>query len=254
MKSKQFIAGIVVGAVMTGTVGVFASGQIVQATKTDDTRIFVDNEEIETPEGYAILNYEGRVYTSARQIAEALGAHVNYIQANGQKNIYITSKQTPITDPMPPTATPEPTPEPTPTPTPSPAVDYRTPPVKGSALGTTVYVKSAMNPYDELEVKVEVSNFNVEGSTLFNYGAFKIIDTEDNIYNIKQNLNDTMFLNSIPNKSEDLAETLKFNNIPAGTKCTLIMPLMYYRVDGSIDNVDIEIPMIIEEYNTTNSK
>ncbi len=242
MKSKQFIAGVVVGAVMTGTVGVFGSGQIVSATKTDDTNIYVDGQKVK--DSYGILNYEGRVYTSARLIAEALDADVDYVQSNGEKNIYITS---PVVE----TPVPTPTPTPKPTPTPTPSVDYRTPPVKGSALGTSIYVKSAMNPADELEVKVEVTNYNVEGNILFNYGAFKIVDTKDNIYYIKKNYNTTMFLNSIPSKAEDLAETLRFNDIPAGTKCTLIMPVSRYNVNGSVETVDIEIPLIIEAYDVT---
>ncbi len=261
MKSKQFIAGIVVGSVITGTVGVFASGQIVEAVKTDDTTIYVDGEKLELEEGYEILNYEDRVYTSTRSIVEALGADVEYLVDTKGKYIYITTNDTdpqePVIDPIPPTTVDpqEPVVDPIP-PTVEPEVDYRTPPAKDSALGMTVVVMRAENPYDELEVEVEVTNNNNEGTTYFNYGKFRIVDEDGKEYPIKKKTSsdETMFYASIPNKSEDLNEVMNFNNIPAGTKCTLIMPVSRMNVDGSTENADIEIPLIIEEYDTSTSK
>ncbi len=260
MKSKQFFAGIIVGSVLAGTVGVYASGQIISATKTDDTTIFVDGEPIELEDGYEILNYEGRVYTSTRAIVEALGDNVEYLVDNNGKYIYITTNdvQEPVVDPVPPTVVDPQEPQVDPVPPETlepvePEVDYRLPPAKDSALGMTVIVMRAENPYDELEVEVQVTNNNNEGSSYFNYGKFKIVDEDGEVYSIKRKASssDTMFYASIPNKSEDLEEVMNFNNIPAGTKCTLIMPVSRLNVDGTTENADIEIPLIIEEYDTT---
>lgn len=264
MKSKQFIAGVLVGAIVSTGVGVYASGALVEATKTDDTSIFVDGEKLELDEGYSIINYEGRVYTSTRAVAEALGAEVNYQVDNAGKRVIIESQSTPQPTPTPtPSATPKPTatPEPSPTPTPKPSVDYRLPPVRSSGLGNTVDVYSANVPIDRTVIRVDLTNNNNEGTSIYNYSQFKLIDEngkEYACYNEKTS-SSTIFYNSIPNNANSTStgnvtvprQTLEFPKLPAGTKVTLSMPLQRIDVGGKIENYDIRIPLIIEEYDTT---
>lgn len=262
MKSKQFIAGVLVGAIVSTGVGVYASGALVEATKTNDTSIFVDGKKLELEEGYSIINYEGRVYTSTRAVAEALGANVNYKVDNYGKAVMIESPSTPTPSPT-PSATPKPTatPEPTATPTPKPTIDYRLPPVRSSGLGNTVEVYSANVPIDRTVIKVDLTNNNNEGTSIYNYNQFKLIDENGKEYAcyVEKTSASTIFYDSIPNNANSTTtgnvkvprQTLEFPKLPAGTKVTLSMPLQRIDVGGKIENYDIRIPLIIEEYDTT---
>lgn len=263
MKSKQFISGLIMGTILASSVGVFASGAIISATKTDDTHIYIDGQEIELEDGYAILNYEGHVYTSARTIAEGLDADVSYLADNNQKNIYITSNtdtdddtdvDTDVDDndtdddaDVDDNDTDDDTDVDTDT---DDDIDYRLPPLKDSALGVEVYVMAADIPYDETEIDVVVSNNNKESRVMFTYSDFKLIDEDGEEYSVKNasSSDDTMFYNSIPAKTEDKTETLKFPELDAGEKVTLEMPFKRYNVDGSTEKDVIEIPLIIEDY------
>ncbi len=255
MKSKQFIAGVVLGAVVTSGVSVFATGDLISAIKTDDTKIFVDGDEIELEEGYEILNYNGRVYTSTRAVAEALDATVNYEVEGNNKNVLITSKPidrtnvdtiTPVVDPI----VKEPEVDPTPV---TPSIDYRIPPVKGTGLGVSVLVTDANVPIDLTEIQLEVTNNNTEGTVIFDYSKFRLVDEKDKVYYVKQELTSdaTMFLNSIPNTADDEKETLKFDKLPAGTNVVLYMPLTRYDVSGNAEKYEIQMPLKIEKYDTT---
>ncbi len=251
MKSKQFMAGVIVGSVITSSIAVFASGQIVSAIKTDDTTIYVDGEKLELEDGYEILNYEDRVYTSTRSVAQALGGEVKYIADFDGKNIYLTSPEPEVIE-VPIVVDPIPQ-EPDGPDEIETEVDYRLPPAKATALGVTVMVTRAENPYDELEVEVNVENSNSEGSSYFNYGKFKIIDEDGEVYSVKResSSDNTNFYSAIPNNGGEFDEVMRFNNIPAGTNCTLIMPLSRMGVNGKIEDKTIEIPLIIEDYDTT---
>lgn len=246
MKSKQFIAGLVMGAILTSTVGIFASSQYISALITDDTNIYVNGDKLEQEEGFYILNYEGRIYTSTRAVAESLGAEIEYENNGFSKNIYITEEEPVIpTEPVVPTEPVEPT-EPE-----TPAVDYRIPPVKDSALGVSVMMFSASVPIDELELEIELTNHNTENTVMFDYSNFKIVTENGETYNVKRSMYsaNTMFYNSIPRNTEDLKEILTFPELPAGTKCTLQMPLTRADVSGNTTSDMIEISFIVEQYN-----
>ncbi len=254
MKSKQFISGLIVGTMVAGTVGVFASGDLISATRTDDTNIYVDGEKLELEEGYEILNYDGRVYTSTRAVAEALGADVDYKVVGNEKQVLIESPRdlteietvTPVVPVIEEPVEPE---------IPEDKVEYRLPPVKGNALGVSVLVKSANTPDNETLLSIEVTNNNNEGEVMFDYYKFKLVDEDGKEYPVIQETSsdNTMFYASIPNNSEDLRENLRFRKVPANTKVTLVMPLNRYNVDGTITKENIEIPLIIEEYDISSS-
>lgn len=258
MKSKQFITGVILGSVLTSGVGVFAAGELISATKSTDTKIYVDGEEIQLDDDYAILNYNDHVYTPARTVAEALGADVEYIVDGDTKNIYLTSKGTDTTEiePMPiPTVDPivEPTPDPV-EPT-EPEVDYRLPPAKDSGLGVSVLVTEANVPIDETEIDVEITNNNTEGLLMFDYSNFKLVDEDGNEYPVKKETSgyDTIFYSSLPNNDDELEETLKFKGLSEGTNVTLVMPIKRTSVSGNVEKYDIEIPLTIEDYDTLTS-
>ncbi len=271
MKSKQFMAGIIVGSVLTSGVGVFAAGQIVSATKTDDTKIFVDGEELELEDGFAILNYDGRVYTSTRAIAEALDATVEYEVTDSSKNINIIKPEEVISIPVPDVDTEEKEDITEETDTEeteeiteetdteeieetedddTSSIDYRTPPLKGSGLGVSVLLKEANTPYQNLELDVEITNNNSEGNVIFDYSKIRIETEDDDVYYVmKETSSDnTMFYSSIPLSASSETETLQFRTIPAGTKCIFIMPLTRYDISGKTEDYEIEIPFIVEEY------
>ncbi len=254
MKSKQFISGLIVGTMVAGTVGVFASGDLISATRTNDTNIYVDGEKLELEDGYEVLNYDGHVYTSTRAVAEALGAKVDFKVVGNEKQVLITPPRD-LTEVE--TVTPEipVVEEPVEPEIPEDKVDYRLPPVKGSALGLSVLVKSANTPDNETLLSIEVTNNNNEGESMFEYHKFKLVDEKGNEYPVIQETSsdNTMFFASIPNNSEDLRENLRFRKVPANTKVTLIMPLNRYNVNGTITKANIEIPLIIEEYDVSSS-
>ena len=121
MKLRPFVLGLVMGALLASTVSVAANNQ-VQAYLTDNFRIVVDGRMLDVAgSGFHILNYNNRVYTSVRLVAEALGAEVGFEDDGGIQRALIT-RSMPIPTPTPrPTPIPSPTPTPTPTSTPTPA-------------------------------------------------------------------------------------------------------------------------------------
>lgn len=252
---KQFMSGIIIGAVVASAVSVYASGSIIEAIKTNDTYIYIDGKQVVLEDGYAILNYEGRTYTSVRSIAEGLGADVNYTSDSTGKYVNITSKPPVIVTPTPtptpvPTATPTPTPTATPTPsatpTPTSSVDYRYPPVRSSGLSNSVYLYSAVSANDRTVLQVDVKNNNYEGASIYEYYNFKLIDEAGKEYRIYQD-SDSIFYDSIPNDTEMKRQTLKFPKLPVGSKLILSMPLDRYDVGGrDLEEYTIEIPFIVE--------
>lgn len=261
MKSKQFISGLIVGSIVATSVGVFA-GDIISAIQATDTKIYVDGEELLLESGYEILNYNSHIYTSTRSIAEALGAEVSFKVVGDEKQVIITSpvdpiELQPITPEVPvieePIVIEEPVveePEET-----EDDTDYRLPPVKSNNLGVSVLVKEANTPSNETRIDIEVTNNNSEGLSMFNYSGFKLIDENNNEYRfLRESTSDrTMFYSSIDNGTEDATETLRFNPVPVGTKVKLIMPLTRTYVDGTSKSIDVEIPFIIEEYDSSSS-
>lgn len=255
MKSKQFIAGLIIGATVASGVGVYAAGTMIEATKTDDTTIYVDGEKLELEDGFYILNYEGRTYTSVRAVAESLGADVGYTSDNSGKYIRLTSKEDVIIPTPTPIPTVEPTPtpsvEPTPTPTPTPAIDYRLPPVRSVGLGISAFVYSAEVPIDMTQVKVDFTNNNADGVSMVDYQNIKLIDEKGKEYPVYTRDNSLLY-NSLPNKSDIARQTLEFEKLKDGTKVILSIPVTKTDFsDGNTEKYDIRIPIIIEDYDST---
>lgn len=257
MKSKQFIAGLIIGATVASGVGVYAAGTMIEATKTDDTTIYVDGKKLQLEDGFYILNYEGRTYTSVRAVAESLGADVDYTSDDSGKYIRLTSKEdviipTPTPTPTPkPTVDPTPTPTVAPTPTPTPAIDYRLPPVRSVGLGISAFVYSAEVPIDMTQVKIDFTNNNSDGVSMVDYPNIKLIDEKGKEYRVYTRDNSLLY-NSLPNKSDIERQTLEFEALKDGTKVILSIPVSKTDFsDGSIEKYDIRIPIIIEAYDST---
>lgn len=129
MRLRPFVLGVVVGVLVASTVSVAANPQ-VQAYLTDNFRIVVEGRTLDVEgSGYHVLNYNNRVYTSVRLVAEALGAEVDFFDDGGVQRAHIARPtpmptMTPSIRPTPsptPTLTPRPTSSPTPSPSPTPS-------------------------------------------------------------------------------------------------------------------------------------
>lgn len=79
---KGLMAGLIIGVLITGgTVGAFAFSESVMAI-AGNYKLQFDGKYQTLPDGQAILNYNGRIYTPARFVAETLGAKVGWDDAS----------------------------------------------------------------------------------------------------------------------------------------------------------------------------
>lgn len=85
MKIKSLACGFIAGVLTATSVTVFAltmgSGMVEAYLQDTNVSILLDGKYIELPEDTHILNYDGRIYTPARLIAESLGAEVGWEDA-----------------------------------------------------------------------------------------------------------------------------------------------------------------------------
>ena len=79
-KAKYLIMGVLIGAVVTISAQGFAMPQGISITALLANHITIrfDGNAKALPEGYSILNYQGRTYVPTRFVAEALGAQVEW--------------------------------------------------------------------------------------------------------------------------------------------------------------------------------
>lgn len=93
MKFKSYTAGLVTGILIAATVTVSASN-LVEVFLQDDVKIVMDGKTLPLPGDMHILNYQNRIYTPARHIAESLGGTIEYDQSTKTLNL---TKPEPIT-------------------------------------------------------------------------------------------------------------------------------------------------------------
>lgn len=97
---KKFISGLLIGAILMLTITTFAAGAIKEAWFNKEIKLEVDGKTVGTDMVTVILegSVDGTNYVSARALAEALGAKVEWDGKN--KKILVTSKDkdtTPVT-------------------------------------------------------------------------------------------------------------------------------------------------------------
>ncbi|HHV98614.1 MAG TPA: copper amine oxidase N-terminal domain-containing protein [Clostridiaceae bacterium] len=97
---KKFLSGLLIGAILMLTITTFAAGKIKEAFFNDTIKLEVDGKTVNTDMVTVILegSVDGTNYVSARALAEALGAKVEWDGKN--KKILVTSKDkdtTPVT-------------------------------------------------------------------------------------------------------------------------------------------------------------
>ena len=162
MKLRPFVLGLVIGALLASTASV-AANNLIQATLMDNYRIIIEDRVIDMT-GYYILNYNDRIYTPVRPIAEGLGLNV---QGDSERAILTRPTPTPgpIATPKPtptPSATPTPTPSPTPTPkpTPTPTISYVKAPRGMTRQNVTIEFLSMSSDKSSAIVQVDVINDN----------------------------------------------------------------------------------------------
>ncbi|WP_018130744.1 copper amine oxidase N-terminal domain-containing protein [Effusibacillus pohliae] len=73
-KHKQLIAGLVMGGVIASAGAAFADGPVHFV----NFKFKFDGVEKSLPEGFTVLEYNGRTYVPARFVAENLGAKVDW--------------------------------------------------------------------------------------------------------------------------------------------------------------------------------
>lgn len=80
MKYKSLMTGIIIGATIATSISVFANSNLnIEALLVDaTTTIKVDGVAIKLPSDSHILNYDGKIYTPAKLVAEQLGASVTW--------------------------------------------------------------------------------------------------------------------------------------------------------------------------------
>ena len=109
---KQFVVGLLLGALLFGSITVFADSAKTIDVIFDRVKLVVNGKMTDTP----TMLYDGRTYIQLRGVSEAFGAKLDW---DGNTNTAtLTTEQA---------ATPQPTPVPTPAPTPSPTVKPETP-------------------------------------------------------------------------------------------------------------------------------
>ena len=97
MKMKSTISGFLVGILLATGVTVFGFGSNMVEVYLQDkmSKIQVDGSVIELAEDTHILNYEGRIYTPARLVAEELGAEVVW---DADRNTVVIDSKLPETE------------------------------------------------------------------------------------------------------------------------------------------------------------
>ncbi len=90
MKFKSYTGGLITGILLATTISVSAS-TFVQVFLQDETKIMVDGKEVALPADMHILNYQDRIYTPARHIAESIGGKIEYDQAT--KRLLLTKPE-----------------------------------------------------------------------------------------------------------------------------------------------------------------
>lgn len=227
MKFKSFVSGIVIGAVLATTISVFAieDGQ-VGVWVTDHYKIMLDNKIVELPEDMHILNYQDRIYTPTRLVAEAMGGQVGWDGV--QKIVYISA---PTPEPI---EIPAPTPEPEPEPmeTARPNVVYQPSPIKLRQNDCIVNVFGMTEFSMTTNLHIDVRNERMEPVNVGYKDAYIEVD------GVKYRGREEQFMtwgNSIATWSELANQQMSFDKIPAGTKKMLVViPLEY---TGYVDGV-----------------
>ena len=89
---KKFLSGLLVGVILMITITTFAAGAIKEAFFNETIKLEVDGKVVDTDMVTVILegSVDGTNYVSARALAEALGAKVEWDGKN--KKILVTSK------------------------------------------------------------------------------------------------------------------------------------------------------------------
>lgn len=95
MKIKSLACGFIAGVLTATSVTAFAltmgSGMVEAYLQDTNVSILLDGNYVDLPEDIHILNYNGRIYTPARLIAESLGAEVGWEEA--RRAVLITSPE-----------------------------------------------------------------------------------------------------------------------------------------------------------------
>jgi gas vesicle protein len=78
LKNKQLLAGIAIGGIIASTGVALADQNSVTATIENWIKFQFNGVEKTLPEGFNVLNYNGRVYVPARFVAEQLGGKVEW--------------------------------------------------------------------------------------------------------------------------------------------------------------------------------
>ncbi len=80
---KSLTVGLILGTMVTATISAFgAANEKIEAWKANNTLIYVDGKPVSLPDDMHVLNYEGRIYTPARAVAEAMGGTVGWDDIN----------------------------------------------------------------------------------------------------------------------------------------------------------------------------
>lgn len=95
-KSKIFISGIIMGAIVSIGITSFAANELIKVYKSNELLFKFNGIYKELPEEYTTLIYNNRTYIPARFVAESLGVEVNF-----DENTKTTSFEIPKVIPKP---------------------------------------------------------------------------------------------------------------------------------------------------------
>ncbi len=266
MKSKQFLSGLLIGSILATSVSVFGTGALVSVVKKDNIKIFVDGNQLQAKDADDVLNYNGYNYTSARRVAESLGATVEHQRlADGSERIDITPKPDPepiikevIVEVEKVDKEEEEKEKET---TSSSKIDYYEPPLKANALGVSMLVTHVENIGDFTYIRFDLDNKNDSDIAMFDYQNFQLTTESKKLLvpmfaNYGTNINDTgnynnIFLNSLNNNTKYDEVELVFNKLEVGTKFTLNLPITRRNATliGDTEKETITFNLIVEDFN-----
>lgn len=178
-KYKQLLIGIVIGSVVSTAGAVLAVSNSVTALLEDHIKFIFNGVQKQVPDGYAVLNYEGRTYVPTRFIAEQMGADVDWDAK--KETVIIKSKDKITSAPAQPAG--------------STGLSRSNPASKGQAVSigvknliddynATVSLREVLRGEEAWKIIKEANMFNIEAKEGYEYILakllFKVNSNQDN--------------------------------------------------------------------------
>ena len=197
IRMKSVVFGIIIGVLTTISITVLgislATPRVEVWMQTNQVRIMVDGRTLELPDDAHILNFNGRIHTPARVIAESLGATVEWDEVS--QTVIIVSGDRNVLEGPAPTPAPETAPPPETTAPAAPSRHYSPLPVRRIIQDVSINITSMEFFLSQTEVLMDL-NINSQWPVMFLRDQI-YIEFEGVKYPVEYHL-DPLFSNSLP--------------------------------------------------------